>query len=227
MKKLELSLAAVYILFYLLLLMIASEIMVFIEPQYYKNFFDGLWWAIVTASTVGYGDVYPHTYWGKVVAIVIIMGGAVAVAAFTALITTRLIEKKIFSKKGYEMLDDLQKHLVICGFKTPREEVLESFKRHYGENIVIVYPELLPELENLLQKHNLKFAKGEYNDEAVLKEANIQKADKVMILNMHDEFADARVLETVIVIRSLNPNIYMIAEITDPKYENYLLNFRT
>ncbi len=222
-KKLDFSLASVYIFAYILFLFISSEAMVLLEPKNYKTFFDGLWWSIVTATTVGYGDMVPHSETGKLLAVIIIVGGVIAVAVFTASVTTTLVEKKIFSQKGYKMLDSLENHLVICGFKTPREEVLNSFKRHYQNNIVIIYPELIPELENLLQEHDLKFAQGEYNDEAVLKNAKIEKADKVMILNMHDEFADAKVLETVIVIRSLNPNVYIIAEINDPKYENYLI----
>ena len=197
--------------------------MVLLEPNNFDNFLEGLWWSIVTATTVGYGDMVPHTDAGKFMAILIIIGGVVAVAAFTALMTTRLIEKKIFSKKGYEMLDTLEDHLVICGFKSPRLEVLQTFKKRYGENVVIVYHELVPELKNLLEEHNLKFVQGEYNDEAVLKEAKIEKANKVMILNVHDEYADAKVLETVIVIRSLNHSVYIIAEINDPKYENYLI----
>ncbi len=222
-KKLDFSLASVYIFAYILFLFISSEAMVLLEPKNYKNFFDGLWWSIVTATTVGYGDMVPHSETGKFLAVVIIIGGVIAVAVFTASVTTTLVEKKIFSQKGYKMLDSLENHLVICGFKTPRKEVLNSFKRHYQNNIVIIYPELAPELENLLQENDLKFAQGEYNDEVVLKNARIEKADKVMILNMHDEFADAKVLETVIVIRSLNPNVYIIAEINDPKYENYLI----
>lgn len=221
--KIELNLSTLYILLYTIFLFIASFLMELLEPQTYKNFFDGLWWSIVTATTVGYGDVVPHSTAGKIVAIIIIVGGVIAVAAFTATMTSKLVALTISSKKEYEMLDSLNKHLVICGFKTPRIEVLQSFKAHYGENIVIVYPELVPELKNLLEEHHLKWAQGEYNDEAVLKEAHIERADKVMILNMHDEFADARVLETVILIRSLNPHVYITAEIIDPKYENYLI----
>ena len=221
--RIELSLATLYILAYALLLLIASWVILIIEPDNFKSYFDALWWSIVTATTVGYGDIVPHTLIGKIVAIAIIIGGVIAVAAFTALITSALVERTITAKKDYEMLEDLNNHLVICGFKTPRQEVLESFKRHYGTNIVIVYPKLVPELKKLLEEHHLKWAKGEYNDEAVLKEAQIQKADKVMILNEHNAYADAKVLETVILIRSLNPEVYIIAEIIDPKYENYLI----
>jgi len=222
-KRLEFSLAAVYIFFYTLFLLIASGLMPLIEPRNYHSFFDGLWWSIVTATTVGYGDVVPHTEAGRILAIIIIVGGVIAVAAFTAIMTSQLVARKIFAKKGYELLEGLEHHLVICGFKTPRKEVLEGFKRRYGDRIVIVHHELPPELEKVLEEHNLKYVQGEYNDEAALKEARIEKADKVMILNLHDDFADAKVLETVIVIRSLNPEVYIIAEIINPKYENYLV----
>ena len=221
--RIELSLASIYILTYALLLLILSWVMLAVEPKNFRDYFDALWWSVVTATTVGYGDIVPHTIIGKIIAILIIIGGVIAVAAFTALMTSILVERTIAAKKDYEMLDELDHHLVICGFKSPRQEVLEGFKRHYGTNIVIVYPELVPELKKLLEEHHLKWAQGEYNDEAVLKEAHIERADKVMILNDHDEYSDAKVLETVILIRSLNPNVYIIAEIVDPKYENYLI----
>ncbi len=224
--RIEVSLATLYILGYGLFLLVASWIMLLVEPNNFKSYFDALWWSIVTATTVGYGDIVPHTLLGKIIAIVIIISGVIAVAAFTALMTSALVERTIAAKKEYEMLDELDHHLVICGFKSPRQEVLESFKRHYGTNIVIVYPKLVPELKKLLEEHHLKWAQGEYNDEAVLKEAHIERADKVMILNEHNDYSDAKVLETVILIRSLNQQVYIIAEIVDPKYENYLIKSR-
>ena len=99
-KKLEFNLASIYLISYTFFILVASEIMKLLEPHNFKTFFDGLWWSIVTATTVGYGDVVPHTEVGKILAIIIIIGGVIEVAAFTAIMTSQLVERKIFSKKG-------------------------------------------------------------------------------------------------------------------------------
>jgi len=60
-----------------ILLVITSTLMFFAEheaqPQAFSNAFDAMWWGVVTLTTVGYGDVYPVTPWGK------LLGAAVAI----------------------------------------------------------------------------------------------------------------------------------------------------
>ena len=50
---------------------------------------DGVWWAATTMTTVGYGDLYPHTDEGRFIAVVIMVVGIGFVAVLTAAIAQR------------------------------------------------------------------------------------------------------------------------------------------
>jgi voltage-gated potassium channel len=52
---------------------------------------DGVWWAVTTVTTVGYGDVYPETDGGRVIAIVVMLAGIGFVALLTAAAADRFI----------------------------------------------------------------------------------------------------------------------------------------
>jgi voltage-gated potassium channel len=67
------------------------------QPEHFSSIFDSLWWAIITLTTVGYGDVYPITVGGKVFTFFILMIGLGIVAIPTGIISsalTKSIDKK-------------------------------------------------------------------------------------------------------------------------------------
>ena len=65
-----------------------------------KSVFDGIWWTIVTITTVGYGDYYPVTFAGRIIGIVIIISGFIIFSTFTAYIASSFIDQKIKERKG-------------------------------------------------------------------------------------------------------------------------------
>jgi voltage-gated potassium channel len=67
------------------------------QPDHFSSIFDSLWWAIITLTTVGYGDVYPITVGGKIFTFFILMIGLGIVAIPTGIISsalTKSIDKK-------------------------------------------------------------------------------------------------------------------------------------
>lgn len=60
------------------------------QPEHFSSIFDSLWWAVITLTTVGYGDVYPITVGGKVFTFFILMIGLGIVAIPTGIISSAL-----------------------------------------------------------------------------------------------------------------------------------------
>lgn len=67
---------------------------------------DGLWWAAVTMTTVGYGDKAPKTQTGRTIAIVWMFSAVIIVSGFTATIASTLTVNSLAAK--IERLEDLQ-----------------------------------------------------------------------------------------------------------------------
>lgn len=80
-----------------LLLLMSSTIMYYLEsdiqPDQFPDIISTFWWSVATLTTVGYGDVYPVTGWGKLVSGVIAILGIGLVALPTGILSAGFIEK--------------------------------------------------------------------------------------------------------------------------------------
>lgn len=75
----------------LLLGLLAGFIVTLVDRQDFPTFGDGVWWAIVTLGTVGYGDIVPHTAWGRVIGSLVIVLGVTFIAFLTATVTSAFV----------------------------------------------------------------------------------------------------------------------------------------
>lgn len=84
--------------FLILILMVASSLCMYsleheAQPEQFENAFSGIWWSMSTLLTVGYGDIYPVTTLGKLMAIVIAFLGVGMVAIPTGIISAGFVEQ--------------------------------------------------------------------------------------------------------------------------------------
>ena len=81
-----------------------------IEPD--ADWFDGVWWAIVTLTTVGYGDYSPESFLGRWLGAFVMAGGISAVAILTGLLADEIREARIHGRDETPELDDDIEHVM-------------------------------------------------------------------------------------------------------------------
>jgi len=73
---------------------LVSALIVFnVEPESFKNFFDAVYWATVSLTTVGYGDIYPVSNIGRVVTMISSIFGIAVIALPSGIITAGYLEE--------------------------------------------------------------------------------------------------------------------------------------
>ena len=85
-------------LFIVLVLMLASSMCMYsvehpVQPEAFVNAFSGMWWSVSALLTVGYGDIYPVTTLGRIMAVFISFLGVGAVAIPTGIISAGFVEQ--------------------------------------------------------------------------------------------------------------------------------------
>ena len=88
----------VYTVSGVVLLIYTASLAVFDKERYLhgatiNSFGKALWWSITTVTTVGYGDVYPVTNTGRVIAVLLMIGGISLVGVVTAALASWIIER--------------------------------------------------------------------------------------------------------------------------------------
>lgn len=83
-----------------------------------NNVFDGIYWALVSMATVGYGDISPVTYTGKSLSMIIIISGIMIMSFATSVIVTTFYER-LYELKENRVIESLSKNdsfIIICGY---------------------------------------------------------------------------------------------------------------
>jgi voltage-gated potassium channel len=190
----------------------------------FNGFFETLYWEIVTISTVGYGDITPHTVYARILTIFLIIFGLIATALFTAYVTTNFLVKIIENLKRWKIMDGVENHVIICGYNFQTNILVKTFlnKSMFKNNqIVLIHHELTSDIENLLEEYQIKFVEGDYSEEETLKKARAFAARRAVLISETLE-DDAKVLSAAILLKDFNKNIYIVAEVVNPKFQIYL-----
>jgi voltage-gated potassium channel len=201
------------------------------EPNI-QSIWDSIWWAVVTMGTVGYGDKYPISIGGRIVALMLIVFGVGLMSLFTATIASIFVERRMKEGRGLETIKE-KNHIVICGWNEHTEDVLKGLTM-YGsmsaKPIVLINELSVEEIESLrlkYHKYNLKFLRGDYIHEEILQRAGIVKAMVVLIMadlsgGRSKDKVDERTILATLTIKSISPQVKTIAEVLDSENRPHL-----
>jgi voltage-gated potassium channel len=78
------------------------------QPDDFHSFGDGVWWALVTLTTVGYGDIVP-TGWGRVIGAFVMVLGVTFLSFLTATVTSLFVAEE--EEKRHDTLRRIEERL--------------------------------------------------------------------------------------------------------------------
>ncbi len=198
----------------------------------FQNYGDGLWWALVTVTTIGYGDKVPLTTEGRLVGGVVILVGIGLVGLFMGKISAILVERRIREGRGLSDAKHLSGHFVILGHKADMSGFISGILRVNSslpkERLVVVSQTDETVVEELrLAFPGVLFLRGDIIDPLAIQRANVSKASRVLVLadeslTRSDQEKDARTVMAVMTLKNLAPEVYTCAEVIDSKYDEHL-----
>ncbi|MCR5046740.1 MAG: NAD-binding protein [Treponema sp.] len=225
-----------FIIIFLILIVIMLTIFISEQATNSKinTLFDAIWYTIVTITTVGYGDIAPESFFGRLAAIILLIVGVAIFGALSGKFASFLLDRQQKKDKGLLKMTKMKEHFLICGWKPGFERILlgilEANSEIPTERIVLLNNAPRSEMEKIQSNEKFKainFLRGDFTDEESLSKAQIKSAERALILADHsEEFSslevDSRTVLGVITIKNMNPRIYCVAEIIDSKFEKHL-----
>ncbi len=181
------------------------------------GFTDALWWSVVTLTTVGYGDISPHSPGGRIVGILVMVSGIGFLGVLTASIASIFVEKKFLENKGMKPAD-VKNHFIICGWNFRGHKVIEELRADSkcGDLPIVIIADIP---EKPLDDSGVWFVCGEVETE-ILEKACIGDAQGVIVLSDDglDAYSrDAKAILNTLTIKSMNARAYICVELMDEK----------
>ncbi|PKR78128.1 potassium channel protein [Halalkalibacillus sediminis] len=190
-----------------------GSLMHFIEPDTFITIFDGIWWAMITGSTVGYGDLVPATTLGRVITMVLILGGGGLLTFYMVSISRGAIKWEQDYQKG-EISYYKDNHLIIVGWNERSKRLIEMIQEKMSDTSIVLVDESLR--SDPVNSKYVHFIKGDPSRDETWQKANISQAKKIMITadqSYSEKEADIHTILLTITARGLHKTIPIFVEI--------------
>ncbi|MFT5287370.1 MAG: voltage-gated potassium channel [Planctomycetota bacterium] len=188
---------------------------------------DAAWYALVTITTVGYGDITPVTGLGRSISGLLMIGGMFSLAMFAGIVSHSLLHAVLSVREEQFRMGNHANHIVVCGYESGMGLLLDTLVSEYGSEkskiVVFADVERPPEVPS-----ELYWIRGDSTKESELDKVRIGRAAAVLVAGARHtspQQADAVTLLTLFTIRSYlrkqhsasrrREPVYVVAEILD------------
>ena len=205
----------------ILILMVASSLCMYsleheVQPEAFKNAFSGIWWSMSTLLTVGYGDIYPITTAGRLMAIMIAFLGVGLVAIPTGIISagfveqfTRMNEEETIEKRFDMRVVTLALHdkhpwkdKKLSDIILPPQMLMPMLLRGKDKQVVVPDKDTV-----LLEGDTLVLAEKNHKEEDAIALTELAVLDNHPFVDKQLRNLDISRLETVVMIKRKNKMI--------------------
>ena len=188
---------------------------------------DGIWWALVTITTVGFGDISPTTGLGRIVGGVLMISGMFTLAFFAGVVGNTLIKSVLTIREENFRMSGYIDHVVICGYEPGAGLMLETMMGEIDAETtqLVVFAE--GERPGDLPP-DLVWVNGDPTKESELDKVRMSHAAAAILVGLRavlPQDADAKTILTAFTIRSYmkrradagprRRDLYVVAEILD------------
>ncbi|QJB55941.1 potassium channel family protein [Pseudodesulfovibrio sp. zrk46] len=227
----------------LIMVMLGSSTVGFWYFEHYPNgeihdLFGALWWAVVTLTTVGYGDMVPGTVGGKIMGVFVMICGIGLVSTLTGNLASMLVERKARKRKGLLKVN-LTNHVIIVGWNEFGLELIAALRDNHvigsgqkGRSDLVLVNALPADNREAIafqleMGEHLHFVHGAITNESVLQRSGIARAKVVYLLSQHEEQsskdADQETLYAALAIRELSSQVPLYGEVALPENRKHML----
>ncbi|TFE03751.1 potassium channel family protein [Jeotgalibacillus salarius] len=180
-----------------------------LEPVTFRSMGDGWWWALVTISTLGYGDLVPASTQGRLLAAFLLFIGAGLLSTYFFMFASYALHTQQAVREGAASVSK-SKHTIVVGWNARAFYVLSKLQ----EDAIIIDHTL--NAHPMYDVKRVDFIKGTAHQFSVLRQACIDKANVIIITadqHLNEEAADAQTILTILSAKKINPSIKCVAEL--------------